>query len=308
MTPRRRVGDGLPGRGAGDKNRVDLVGLDGLGEVFRIDQRNLHLVEWHAVMIEYDIEQILGRNVPGHDADAATDKLPHFLRLVAGRCGLAGILAALVAAGLGGFGVVTLGGFCVLARRGLVALAGPCALATLGASFLLFSGARFLLGRRARLFLSGDRRCGCRNDQRHHVLSQDGDHRPIRRVADRAGQNGEVGVAARHRLRALFRSAGSNELQLDLVAVVPEFLRQDLDKFCVGAVSRPGGNPHDGRCGGQIDRCRNTGAENDRPQNCHEPSVPQKSSDPISYDVLQWLDTHGIARCVTRHGRGRLAH
>jgi hypothetical protein len=51
-----RVGNGLPGCRARDENRVDLISLDCLGEVFRIDQLNLHLVERNAVMMEDDVE------------------------------------------------------------------------------------------------------------------------------------------------------------------------------------------------------------------------------------------------------------
>jgi hypothetical protein len=52
-----------------------LQSFDRLGDVARIDQRDLHLIERNAIVAEHDVQDFRGRRVAGDHADAVAGEL-----------------------------------------------------------------------------------------------------------------------------------------------------------------------------------------------------------------------------------------
>src|SRR5262249_40876943 len=73
---------------------------------------------------------------------------------------------------------------------------------------------------------------------------QNGDHRPIGRIAKRARQDGKIGLAVCDRGRTRLRPVGGDKKELNLIVFDGELVAQHLHEFDVGAASGPGGNAH----------------------------------------------------------------
>ena len=56
-------------------SHIDLQSFDRLGDVARIDQRDLHLIERNAIVAEHDVQDFRGRRVAGDHADAVAGEL-----------------------------------------------------------------------------------------------------------------------------------------------------------------------------------------------------------------------------------------
>ena len=237
---RDRGGNGRPGGGAGDEQRVDLFVLDGVGKIVRVDLGDRDLGQRHAIMAEQQFEQTGRRLVAGHDADAFAGELRDFAELVA--------VAAIVAR------IAVVGVVAVIALGALGALGAFAAFGSLGAlgSFGSLGAFAACGGRRARGRGGGASGGGGwrGNDQRHHVLPQDGDHRPVQRVVEIARQNRQVGLTLADRLGGFLRPAGRHDLQGQVMAAVGDLIGQRLHELCV---QRTGGNPHVVRLGGEIE-------------------------------------------------------
>ena len=152
--------------------------LQSVGEIVRIDLRYRDFGERHAIVTQHQLKQAGGRLVAGDDADALAGELRHFAELAT---------VAAVVARVTVVTVVALGSLAAALAAALGALAAFSCFRSRGAAACGFAGC-------------GDRG---RDDQRHHVLSHNGDDRPFHRVIEIAWQQREIDLALAHRLCGL---------------------------------------------------------------------------------------------------------
>jgi hypothetical protein len=86
--------DGLPSFRTGYEQHIDLQSFDRLGDVARIDQRDLHLIERNAIVAEHDVQEFRGRRVAGDHADAWPASFETLSSLLASASALSALLSA----------------------------------------------------------------------------------------------------------------------------------------------------------------------------------------------------------------------